>query len=187
MNVHGSPLSEKPDNAHEIGRYLADKTTTAETPGNIEGESRRRHFADREESTLVVIHQGRIGEDTQEGYTPDASRDAIRPGFRGRLSCYTWTWFTMTMATGGIANVLHTSTVVRSISNLSLTPCQVPYRSDGLRIVGTIIFLSNIALFLMNCVLIILRFRLNPGSLKASFLSESESLFIPACVCVLRI
>lgn len=25
-----------------------------------------------------------------------------------RIACFRWTWFTMTMATGGIANVLHT-------------------------------------------------------------------------------
>ena len=32
-----------------------------------------------------------------------------RVGIRDRVCCYTWTWFTMTMATGGIANVLHSS------------------------------------------------------------------------------
>jgi hypothetical protein len=30
-------------------------------------------------------------------------------GIRDRVGCLTWTWFTLTMATGGIANVLHSS------------------------------------------------------------------------------
>ena len=29
-------------------------------------------------------------------------------GFRERIRHFTWTWFCMTMATGGIANVLYT-------------------------------------------------------------------------------
>lgn len=28
---------------------------------------------------------------------------------RDRITCYRWTWFTMTMATGGVANVLYSS------------------------------------------------------------------------------
>lgn len=39
----------------------------------------------------------------------EEDRDAKKVGIRERVGCYTWTWFTMTMATGGIANVLHSS------------------------------------------------------------------------------
>lgn len=34
--------------------------------------------------------------------------------WRERVRHFTWTWFTMTMATGGIANVLYTGTFLRS-------------------------------------------------------------------------
>jgi len=85
---------------------------------------------------------------------------------RDRIRCYTWTWFTMTMATGGVANVLYST----------------PFKSDWLRIVGTVVFLFNIALFLMNTVFLTLKFWWAPGSFKRSFISNSESLFISACV-----
>ncbi|KAK8905773.1 hypothetical protein QC760_11259 [Botrytis cinerea] len=70
------------------------------------------------------------------------------------------------MATGGIANVLYS----------------IPYRSNWLRIVGEIVFLLNLIFFVMNCILISLRFKWNPGSFSKSFLSPSESLYIPACM-----
>jgi hypothetical protein len=38
-----------------------------------------------------------------------AGKAVRRVGLRVRMGCFTWTWFTMTMATGGIANVLHSS------------------------------------------------------------------------------
>ncbi|KAH6656680.1 voltage-dependent anion channel-domain-containing protein [Truncatella angustata] len=89
---------------------------------------------------------------------------AGKVGIRDRISCYQWTWFTMTMATGGIANVLHT----------------IPLRSDWLYYIGLVVFLFNICLFLLNCTLISLRFSLVPGSFMHSFLDQTESLFIPA-------
>lgn len=47
-------------------------------------------------------------------------------GFKDRVACFQWTWFTSTMATGGIANVLASSTLLapqrlQSIRKLWLT------------------------------------------------------------------
>jgi hypothetical protein len=74
-----------------------------------EGESR--------ESQMHDIN--RSGGENQQGEAA-----GIRTvGLRDRIGCYTWTWFTMTMATGGIANVLHSCNAsdlrVRSTVHLS--------------------------------------------------------------------
>lgn len=57
-----------------------------------------------------------------------------------------------------------------------------PYQPEWLRIIGTIFFLLNIALFIMNAVCLTLKFWWNPGSFKASFKRPSESLFTSAWV-----
>ncbi|KAF2473284.1 C4-dicarboxylate transporter/malic acid transport protein, partial [Lindgomyces ingoldianus] len=72
----------------------------------------------------------------------------------------------MTMATGGIANVLYT----------------VPFRFHGIYALGCIFFILNITLFLFNVSMISLRFYFYPRTFKASFLHPTESLFIPAAV-----
>ena len=35
-------------------------------------------------------------------------------GIKDRIACFQWTWFTSTMATGGIANVLASSRLTQS-------------------------------------------------------------------------
>ncbi|RYP65017.1 hypothetical protein DL771_008514 [Monosporascus sp. 5C6A] len=87
-------------------------------------------------------------------------------GIRDRICCYQWTWFTMTMATGGIANVIHS--------------IWVAYEAAWLYYIGLVFFLFNMSLFIMNCVLITMRFRMVPGSFTHSFTDQVESLFIPA-------
>ncbi|KAI5360657.1 Putative transporter protein SLAC1/Mae1/ Ssu1/TehA [Septoria linicola] len=86
--------------------------------------------------------------------------------FKQRIKHFTWTWFTMTMATGGIANVLY----------------QVPYRFPGLYAIGCFFFLFNIVLFLFNVVMISLRFYHHPSTFTHSLLHPTESLFIPASI-----
>lgn len=36
----------------------------------------------------------------------DKARHGGRVGIRDRIACFQWTWFTSTMATGGVANVI---------------------------------------------------------------------------------
>ncbi|KIX02797.1 uncharacterized protein Z518_08740 [Rhinocladiella mackenziei CBS 650.93] len=84
--------------------------------------------------------------------------------WKQRMKHVTWAWFTLTMATGGIANVIHT----------------VPYRFDGLRIIGIIFFLMNILFYLIIWAMLITRFTLYPWTFRASFTHPTESLFVPA-------
>ncbi|KAE8448927.1 hypothetical protein EG329_008723 [Mollisiaceae sp. DMI_Dod_QoI] len=139
------------------------------TPPETEGKRRRNPFGDSSEDTaagdtIEKQNTPELGND-EEQQSEDAPVDR-RVGIRDRIGCFTWTWFTMTMATGGIANVLHS----------------IPYHSEWLRILGVIVFLFNLVLFLTNCFLITLRFKWNPGSFTGSLKSPSESLFVPACV-----
>ncbi|KAJ2895501.1 hypothetical protein MKZ38_006404 [Zalerion maritima] len=90
----------------------------------------------------------------------------VRVRFKDRIALYQWTWFTMTMATGGIANLLHS----------------IPYRSEWLRVSGVCFYLFNLLLFITNCVLITMRFWMRKGSFVGSFTDQVESLFIPSFV-----
>ncbi|KAI9836019.1 MAG: hypothetical protein M1838_005142 [Thelocarpon superellum] len=70
----------------------------------------------------------------------------------------------MTMATGGIANVIYT----------------IPFRFHGLSTIGIIFSLFNIVLFIFNVVMISIRFSSFQHTFQASFLHPTESLFAPA-------
>jgi tellurite resistance protein TehA-like permease len=60
----------------------------------------------------------------------------------------------------------------------------VPYKSQWLDGIGLAFFFLNLCLFVLNCVLISLRFYWQPGSLVDSFTDQVESLFISAIVSV---
>ncbi|KAF2267941.1 hypothetical protein CC78DRAFT_565743 [Lojkania enalia] len=107
------------------------------------------------------------GAEIGQGVEEDArEKGKLILSFRERIRHFTWTWFTMTMATGGIANALYT----------------VPFRFHGLYALGCIFFILNMVLFAFNVVMIGLRFYFYPRTFKASFLHPTESLFIPASV-----
>lgn len=85
---------------------------------------------------------------------------------RDRITCYQWTWFTMTMATGGVANVLYS----------------IPYRSQWLTGVGLFFFFLNLLLFIINCICITLRFLWSAGSFLHSLNDQTESLFVSSII-----
>ncbi|RGP80830.1 malic acid transport [Fusarium longipes] len=70
--------------------------------------------------------------------TAEKTSQKRRVGLRDRIACYQWTYFTLTMSTGGIANILHS----------------LKWTAPWLRGVGLFFFFFNIILFVMNCVLI---------------------------------
>ncbi|KAK3073503.1 hypothetical protein LTR53_004887 [Teratosphaeriaceae sp. CCFEE 6253] len=88
--------------------------------------------------------------------------------FRERIRHFTWTWFTMTMATGGVANVIF--------------HVPEPYRFRGLYAIGCIFFILNIVLFIFNLIMISCRFWFYPSTFLASITHPTESLFTPAWV-----
>lgn len=103
--------------------------------------------------------------------------------WRERIRHYTWTFFTITMATGGIANVIHTGMVhvERSVPSWR-ADSTVPFRFPGLEAIGTVFFLLNIILFIFNVFMISLRFYCHPETSRASILHPTERLFLPAAV-----
>ena len=58
----------------------------------------------------------------------------------------------------------------------------VPYRFPGLYAIGLIFFFLNILLFLINIVMISLRFYNHPEMFMASILHPTERLFLPAAI-----
>lgn len=132
--------------------------------GNINTNNNSDNRGSAGSESLVVKDDHGVGEVDQQPDTREKA--AAKVSVRDRIGCLTWTWFTLTMATGGIANVLYS----------------IPYRSNWLRIVGEVVFCLNLTFFIIICTLMSLRFKWNPGSFSKSFLSPSESLYIPACM-----
>ena len=86
--------------------------------------------------------------------------------WKARLRHFTWTWFTMCMATGQLANTLF----------------EVPFRFRGLYTSGVIAMILNLVFFTFNVCMITARFRLHPGTFWGSLTHPTESLFAPAAV-----
>jgi tellurite resistance protein TehA-like permease len=78
-----------------------------------------------------------------------------------RVVRVTWAWFSCTMSTGGIANLIS----------------QQPFTFPGLRAIGKVFYILNLVLFATFSVLIASRFALKPRALLTSLHHPSESFF----------
>ena len=74
------------------------------------------------QSPKAPNHVGRCDAD----FGREEDKEAKKFGIRDRVGCYTWTWFTMTMATGGIANVLHSSNRPQCLRRVASDGLQFP-------------------------------------------------------------
>lgn len=110
-------------------------------------------------------------DDWEEGHTHaadqkhKAAEDTSKITFKERLKHVTWAWFTLTMSTGGLALLLHST----------------PHQFRGLDVIGKIVFIGNLCLFTVLLAGITTRFILTPRALRASLTHPTESLFFP-CV-----
>jgi hypothetical protein len=102
-----------PENGYESPRGPDTPTTIHGNGTHRHGERRRAGIGGSGEAQIGLDHpqsqaylHSKLRDHQESG---DEKVQSRKVGFRGRIGCYTWTWFTMTMATGGIANVLHAS------------------------------------------------------------------------------
>lgn len=127
------PDLEPPENGYETPRFPDGESIFFGNNIHDGGERRRTGFTGGSDETQQVG----VGQDPEacssgqeKPLQEDEKRRQRKLGFRGRVGCYTWTWFTMTMATGGIANVLHSSNTAQTfVSSPALTlPSSIPFR-----------------------------------------------------------
>ncbi|KAL4924250.1 tellurite-resistance/dicarboxylate transporter family protein [Aspergillus undulatus] len=84
---------------------------------------------------------------------------------RDRLCQVTWGWYSMSMATGGIAVLLYNT----------------PNQFTGLLTIGKIVYISNLVLFSAITFCLSLRFLSDSSALKESFRSANETHFVGTC------
>lgn len=83
---------------------------------------------------------------------------------RERLTHFTWAWFDCTMSTGALASLLG----------------QQPNTFSGLKTIGKVVFVIDIVLFVTFCILISIRFILQPRAITKSLHHPLESFYFGA-------
>lgn len=97
-SISRQALRHLPENGYESPRLPENEGRSVGNRINRNRDGRTSAFRGENRRDLGESERGAVEE-----------VETKKLGFRDRVGCYTWTWFTMNMATGGIANVLHSS------------------------------------------------------------------------------
>ncbi|KAK0726715.1 voltage-dependent anion channel-domain-containing protein [Lasiosphaeria miniovina] len=137
----------------------------------------QQHAGSQEQSrplpNLAPQRQQQLVHDPEKDRTKDEllkdafenAHSASRPrlGVRDRLAHFTWAWYTLTMATGG----------------LSLLIAAQPHQFPGLPQIGLAVYIVNIMLFALITSALVGRFFLVAGSFSRSITHPREGFFFP--------
>lgn len=89
-----------------------------------------------------------------------------KASIRKRLCQVTWGWYSISMATGGIAVLLYNT----------------PHQFTGLETIGKIVYVFNLVLFLSISLCLSFRFLTKSSALKESFQHSNETHFVGTCL-----
>lgn len=102
--------------------------------------------------------------ETKSDASLESSKESHHVTIKDRLSHFTWAWFACTMSTGALATLIS----------------QQPFRFDGLKVIGSIIFIIDLVLFVTFCGCIAFRFYMHPKMLWSSLHHPQEGFFFGA-------
>lgn len=103
-----SNSSSLQEEAHDVGKKSKRRKSKSKNKRNSEAEAGNHEHHAPKKTTGEGDEHGRGMAENQKDEMQENEPPVGKIGFRRRIRHFTWTWFTMTMATGGIANVLYT-------------------------------------------------------------------------------
>ena len=123
---------------------------------------------DRAQSTTSQLEFGDPRHSLQNGTPPRKIGGHLRElslvTFLNRLEHFTWAWYNLPVATGGLA--------------LLLSPSTQPHTFPGLDTIGKCVYIWDLFLFIVITLCIVYRFLHFPGTFSSSLTHPTESLFM---------
>lgn len=146
VNVNGYPEDVKGKDPFQNPAFVTERSVQP-TPN----ESPRDSIDVEKEKAAVEPHDPH-------------KKDPNQPwmAFGQRLKHFTWAWYTLTMATGGISTLIAIQ----------------PHRFPGLITIGAVFYVVNLIFFAGLGACMVLRFTKFPGTFKESVTHEREALFL---------